>query len=288
MRENSEVFEVYNSEAETWKFQIRPQGKRPNSDRITELRERFTPLLKNDRAPVSLENPKHEFTLIEDFLTIPAENRKIYFGRKIGDGQYLLKSRYNLKDRKYIGNSTMDPELAFIQANLIHAQPNSIILDPFSGTGGLLIPAAHFGSTVIGTEINYMVARGEGKSARQGEKFLTKEQNVALNFKQYNLQKYFCDIIIGDASRHGLWRESARFDAIIADPPYGIREKGRIVGNKVRKEHWTLPSSAHDSHYPEKTIYSLNKVFLDLLNLSAARLAIGGRVAFWFPVLKST
>uniref|UniRef100_A0AC35GVH5 UPF0020 domain-containing protein n=1 Tax=Panagrolaimus sp. PS1159 TaxID=55785 RepID=A0AC35GVH5_9BILA len=162
MRKNSKVFEVYNNEVETWKFQIRPQGKRLNSDTITKLRERFTPLLKNDDAPVSLKNPKHEFSLIEDFLTILAENRKIYFGRKIGDGQYLLKSRYNLKDQKYIGNSTMDPKLAFIQANLIHAQPNSIILDPFSGTGGLLIPAAHFGSTVIGTEINYMVARGCG------------------------------------------------------------------------------------------------------------------------------
>lgn len=37
--------------------------------------------------------------------------------------------------RRYIGNSTMDPELAFIQANLVLSRPGSLVLDPFCGTG---------------------------------------------------------------------------------------------------------------------------------------------------------
>lgn len=81
----------------------------------------------------------------------------------------------------------------------------------------MLIPAAHFGSTVIGSEINYLIARGEGKSARKGEKFLTKDQSIYGNFQQYKLENFFGDVIIGDASTHGLWRSSVRFDAISAD-----------------------------------------------------------------------
>ena len=47
----------------------------------------------------------------------------------------------------------MDPELAFIQANLVQARPNQMILDPFCGTGGLMLPAAHFVSFVLGSEV---------------------------------------------------------------------------------------------------------------------------------------
>lgn len=47
----------------------------------------------------------------------------------------MLKIRYDLKKRIYIGNSTMDPELSFIQANLTHCTSNKLVLDPFCGTG---------------------------------------------------------------------------------------------------------------------------------------------------------
>uniref|UniRef100_A0AC34RG80 Uncharacterized protein n=1 Tax=Panagrolaimus sp. JU765 TaxID=591449 RepID=A0AC34RG80_9BILA len=133
-----------------------------------------------------------------------------------------------------------------------------------------------------------MIARGEGKSARKGEKFLSKDQSVAGNFQQYGLERFLGDIIIGDASRHKVWRPNTRFDAILADPPYGIREKGSKVGNKTRKEHWTLPGSTHEQHFPEKAKYSLNQVFLDLLDLAASKLEINGRIAFWFPVVRDT
>ncbi len=94
---------------------------------------------------------------------------------QIGDGQGALKSRYNLRERCYIGNTTMDPELAFIQANLAGVRPDELVLDPFCGTGreararntchlpgGLLLAAAEFGAFVMGTEINYQIALGIG------------------------------------------------------------------------------------------------------------------------------
>ncbi|VDM47947.1 unnamed protein product [Toxocara canis] len=194
----------------------------------------------------------------------------------------------------------MDPELAFIQANLIKANTGSIVLDPFCGTGkitsfdisgGLLISAAHFGAAVIGTEINYQIARAVGKSSRVGQKFLTADESVAANFVQYGTEDRFMSLIIADASRHQIWarrsgKEDGIFDAIVADPPYGVREKGRKVGNKERKAHWTLPGSEHEVHYPEKTKYALSSVFLDLLDLATCVLVLGGRLSFWFPVFR--
>ncbi|KAE9549135.1 hypothetical protein FO519_007657 [Halicephalobus sp. NKZ332] len=288
MKENPQIFDSFNEEHLSWRFKFRRQGKKTTDEEFVEMRERFTEVMTNVKAPVDLKNPKIEFSLIEDLSTLPETDRRVYFGITLGEGQLNLKTMYNLKDRKYIGNSTMDPELAFIQSNLVQARPNTVLLDPFCGTGGLLIPAAHFGSTVVGTEINYLVARGEGKSARKGEGFLTKDQTVFGNFEQYNLKEKYCDVIIGDASRHGVWRENLRFEAISADPPYGIREKGRKVGNKERKEHWTLPGSVHEQHFPEKTKYDLNQVYLDLMDLAASKLAINGRLAFWFPVIRDT
>jgi tRNA (guanine10-N2)-methyltransferase len=54
---------------------------------------------------------------------------------QIGEGQTHLKTKFALSNRRYIGNSTMDPELAFIQANLALTSPGSLALDPFCGTG---------------------------------------------------------------------------------------------------------------------------------------------------------
>ncbi|KAH7700369.1 Protein Y71F9AL.1 [Aphelenchoides avenae] len=182
----------------------------------------------------------------------------------------------------------MDPELSFIQANLAKVEPGHVVLDPFCGTGGLLIAAAHFGANVLGTEIDYQIARAIGRSSRVGEEFLTDDHSVLANFQQYGLERRFLGILIGDASRHGLWRSSADgyVDAIVADPPYGVREKGRKVGNKKRKAHWTEEGASREVRFPEKTVYNLSSVFLDLLDLSAKLLRIGGRVAFWFPVLR--
>jgi len=53
----------------------------------------------------------------------------------VGVGQTGLKNKFALVSRNYIGNSTMDPELAFIQANLVLASPGSLLIDPFCGTG---------------------------------------------------------------------------------------------------------------------------------------------------------
>lgn len=112
----------------------------------------------------------------------------------------------------------MDPELAFLQSNLTFVKPGQLVLDPFCGTGGLLLPAAHFGAFVLGTEINYQIARAKGTSSRQGEGDLkTGYHSIKANFEQYNLNGQFLSVLLADASQTSLWKTDNFFDAIITD-----------------------------------------------------------------------
>ncbi|KAK0404385.1 hypothetical protein QR680_017433 [Steinernema hermaphroditum] len=283
-------FESFNDPSQSFAFRVRKNGRKADGVYIKTKIKELGRMLPFEKAVVNLDNPTNVFTLIEEFMdkNRTSEPDKIYFGRMIGEGQGSLKAVYNLQERVYIGNTTMDPELAFIQSNIVKAGVGSLVLDPFCGTGGLVLPAAHFGSAVFGTEINYMIAKAKGKSARQGVKYLTEKESLRANFDQYDTTQMFQSLLIADASHHGLWHlqncSSGIFDALIADPPYGVREKCRKVGHKERKEHWTLPSATHDQRFPEKSKYDLCEVFLDLLELAARVLVIGGRVAYWFPV----
>lgn len=46
--------------------------------------------------------------------------------------------RYDLKTRKCIGNTSMDPLLAFIATNVASVSANSVVFDPFVGTGRVI------------------------------------------------------------------------------------------------------------------------------------------------------
>ncbi|CAJ0576801.1 unnamed protein product, partial [Mesorhabditis spiculigera] len=277
----------YDVDDDSWALRVRPFGKKKGVHCVKQARvvAEWLPL---EKAPIDLKTPKNKFVVLEQYASEKdAEPNQLFFGREIGEGQGIRKHHLNLQDRCYIGNTTMDPELAFLQANITAIRSASVVLDPFCGTGGLLLPAAEFGASVIGNEINYMVAHARGKSSRMGKKMLT-DESVRGNFVQYDTEDRFLSLIIADTSRHGIWADRPIFDAIVADPPYGVREKSRKIGPKDRKEHWTLPGTPNDEHqvrFPEKQDYHLDSVFSDLLDLAAQSLVVGGRVSFWFPVV---
>ncbi|VDK51794.1 unnamed protein product [Gongylonema pulchrum] len=112
-------------------------------------------------SQVNLSSPRNVFYVIEEFDSVSLQ--KLYFGKLVGCGQWKLKNHYSLPSRCYIGNTTMDPELSFLQANIAQADNGRLVLDPFCGTGGILLAAAHFGAAVLGSEISYHIARAKGK-----------------------------------------------------------------------------------------------------------------------------
>ncbi|CAO4360692.1 unnamed protein product [Caenorhabditis nigoni] len=280
LKNKPEVIENYDVPDESFALRFFAIGRKKKLDSIERIKM-FLEAVQFNHAPICLISPVNEFYLVEEYDHPTDENpRKIFFGKLLGEGRSELKTKYNLRERCYIGNTTMDPELSFIQANLAMVQPGNLVFDPFVGTGGLILPAAEFGGYVMGTEINYQTARAKGRSSRQGVGERHESESIRANFEQYHTEDKLLSIVIADSSKHAIWSSNAKFDVIVADPPYGVREKARkTVKNKK--------SDANEDYiqYQQKEDYDLEAAFCDLLNLAAMTLVMNGRVSFWYPVI---
>ncbi|KAK9960839.1 hypothetical protein ABG768_008673 [Culter alburnus] len=237
---------------------------------------------------VSLKDPEHIFCLLEDYGSdpndIPEEPFHVYFGRWIADGQRELIRSYSVKKRHFIGNTSMDAGLSFIMANHAKVKADDLVYDPFVGTGSLLVACSHFGAYVCGTDIDYNTIHGIGKASRKNQKWRGPDENIRANLRQYGAESLYVDVMVSDASKP-VWRKNAQFDAIVTDPPYGIRESTRRTGS--HKDIIKPPEDfAGESHVPVSMAYHLSDIFADLLNFAAHHLVLGGRLVYWLPIYR--
>merc|ERR1719254_14434 len=80
--------------------------------------------------------------------------------KKVKGGEKAYFQRYDLSNRAVLGPTTLDNELAFIMANCARVQKGHLALEPFCGTGGLLVALSHFGAHLMGGEIDIRVVKG--------------------------------------------------------------------------------------------------------------------------------
>ena len=65
-------------------------------------------------------------------------------------------TQYSELPREYLGTTSMDPELSLVMANMALVQDGSFVLDPFVGTGSVLITCAHFGAYTVSPMISLL------------------------------------------------------------------------------------------------------------------------------------
>ena len=114
-------------------------------------------------GPINLSSPDEIFRI---FLFYDHDShllKQCFFGRFIASSSRHLLGPYSLKTRPYINTTSMDSELAFLTANLSLAGRGKVFYDPFIGTGSLPIACAHFGSMVLGSDIDGRMLRGSDK-----------------------------------------------------------------------------------------------------------------------------
>ncbi|XVF01752.1 hypothetical protein REPUB_Repub04eG0116200 [Reevesia pubescens] len=238
------------------------------------------------KGRVKLKNPDHNYWLMEtdDNATNnglpPVVQRRIFFGREVGGADRKLIPTYQLKSRTYLGPTAMDAEMAFLMANQAQAAPGKLVFDPFVGTGSILVSAAHFGAMTMGADIDIRVVRdGRGPDC-----------NVWSNFKQYGLPMPIA--LLRADNNLPPWRPGLKevFDAIICDPPYGVRAGGRKSGGRKLLKGvvgpYTVPDDKRADHIPSTAAYSLVECVHDLLDLAARMLVMDGRLVFFYPVLR--
>ena len=155
----------------------------------------------NKAAPevmVNLEDPSI-------FIRTILRDGKVIVGQRIG--KISKKHFFNLKPHKrpFFYPGSMSPKLARCMVNLTRIKKGQTLLDPFCGTGGILIEAGIIGARVIGTDIDYKMVKGTQK-----------------NLEHCGISDY--QVFREDARKLEL---PGKVDSIVTDPPYGISASTR-------------------------------------------------------------
>lgn len=281
-------------EDRTWKITIHTLGSSYTREEQKGMRAQFSFLAFP--GSVQMKNPHDEFLLIREveldgkggaiYPRHSGENREIisendarpplgcYFGRVLGRGRNWRGDleQYSLKKRSYLGPTSMDSELSLIMTNLAQVKKGCFAFDPFVGTGSILLTAALKGAYVFGTDIDLRVLRGRSET-----------ENILSNFSQYGLPPP--ELVRSDNAiyhRH-FRRHLPLFDAIVTDPPYGIRAGARKSGSRKAGEVRPILDEHRHDHIAQTKPYVVSDVMSDLLNVAAMTLRMGGRLCYVIP-----
>jgi len=142
---------------------------------------------------VDLENPDIEIrTIITD--------QKIYVGTKIMEIDRSQYEKRKVQNRPFFLPISLHPKIARAFVNISEINEDKLLLDPFCGTGGMLLEAGILGAKIIGSDIEEKMIEGCKKT---------------LDFFNINNYKLFCCDI------NDINKQIDRVDAVVTDFPYG-------------------------------------------------------------------
>ncbi|KZT29058.1 tRNA guanosine-2'-O-methyltransferase [Neolentinus lepideus HHB14362 ss-1] len=204
---------------------------------------------------------------------------RVWFGRLIEEGSARpLVGKFDVKKRVYYGNTSMEAEISLLMANQSLASPGKVIYDPFMGTGSMAYTTAYFGAQVFGSDIDGRQMRGKGD-----------QPGIIRAASQYGVSSRILGLCTFDVT-HNPWRCGELFDAIITDPPYGVRAGAKRLGRKKCRPN--LPPSTLTSvrdpdqpYIPPTKPYELAELARDLVLLGRYLLKPRGRLVFFLPTV---
>ncbi|KAL5524093.1 hypothetical protein ACEPAG_8266 [Sanghuangporus baumii] len=240
------------------------------------------------RGPIDLKNPELSLGVFEEHADpekCDSRLLQIYFGRLIAEGKARsLVQTFNVKKRTYFGNTSMEAEISLLMANQTLAAPGKFIYDPFIGTGSLAYTVAHFGAFVFGSDIDGRQMRGKKTPSETG---------ILRAAAQYGVAERIIDLCTYDITRNPL-RCGGLFDAIITDPPYGVRagakrlgwkSTNKKAGREPKPEYEEAQRKALIGYVPPMQPYELSELVSDLVQWARYLLRPGGRLVFFLPTV---
>ncbi|KAG4300947.1 hypothetical protein PCK1_002646 [Pneumocystis canis] len=233
---------------DSYKFVIKSVNKSHSMEYQMNLINSFSYL--DFEGPVSMNHPDQIYAVLEEWSTgISPSLLHIYIGRLVAISSRHIIGQFDLKKRRYIGNTSMDAELSLIAANQALADKGKLVYDPFVGTGSFLFACAYYGAIILGSDIDGRLLRGRnGKS-------------IQSNLDQYDLTSKFLDVFIMDFGHLAL-RSDFLLDAIICDP---------------------LNNGRKNDYIPPMKPYQFDDMIKDLMKFASEHLSTQGRLVFWIP-----
>ncbi len=143
-------------------------------------------------SKVNLSDPDIEIRVIV--------SNRCHIGRRMAKIDRSSFEARKVQFRPYFSPVSLHPRLARALVNLTRVRKGQTLLDPFCGTGGVLIEASMIGVRPIGSDIDDRMVKGCGEN---------------LSSLDIDDAELFCTDISGIAEVVG------KVDAIATDPPYG-------------------------------------------------------------------
>ena len=170
-------------------IKYRNRSKNVDSQKIVRT---LANIYSKDRKVV-LDNPDVEIrALITD--------NKVYVGVKKSVVDRAQFEKRKIQNRPFFSPITLHPRLARTLVNLSAVGKNQVLLDPFCGTGGILLEAGLIGVNVIGSDIEEKMIKGSRET---------------LDF--YGVKNY--DLFCADVGN--LNKLVNKVDVVVTDLPYG-------------------------------------------------------------------
>ena len=179
-------------------------------------------LEKCDSIKVKLNNPNSLVRLVafEDVIYVAIEKYHL-------DKKHFEDIKPHKRPFFYPGS--MSPKLARCMVNLSRVKAGQLVLDPFCGTGGILIEAGLIGCRVAGSDVNWKMKNG-----------------TAINLEYCGIKDYRTFHL--DVRELKMYEKVA---GVVTDPPYGISTStGDIDGDDIFKEffHAIYDNMADDAY----------------------------------------
>ena len=152
----------------------------------------------NNDNQVDLENP-------DETIRVYIREDEYVIAKLVEDINRSLFEKRKNQNRPFSSPVSLDPALARVLVNLTETAPGGVILDPFCGTGGILIEAGLCGIDVYGTDMQEEMVEG------------TRE-----NLEEYGVIRHSIEQAEIEEVPQVFDR---KFDAVVADLPYGKASK---------------------------------------------------------------
>ncbi|MBD3262967.1 methyltransferase domain-containing protein [Candidatus Woesearchaeota archaeon] len=180
------------------------------------------------KPSVDLENPKTTVYVVGNQIT------KLIWEKK--------KNRFNgrqPKQKPVFHPTSLKPKWARLIINLSRCKESCVLLDPFCGTGSVLIEAAIIGCKAIGSDLDKRMIKGAKKNLKHYG------LHAKVQSKQSFAGSHHKVVLVKQANALELEKHYKKnsIDAIATDPPYG--RSSRIGAKNIRELYEGFLKSAH-------------------------------------------
>lgn len=215
-------------------FAVRVKRFNTEIDTVATERRSGTLILENcENIKVNLSKPKTLIRVVAHQNDIYVAIERIKLNKK-----HFEDSKPHKRPFFYPGS--MNPKLARCMVNLSRIKEGQLLLDPFCGTGGILIEAGLIGCKVVGSDVYWKMKNG-----------------TSINLDYYGITDYRTFNL--DVRELKMYE---KVDSVVTDPPYGISTStGDISGDDIFREFF---KSIYDNMKDEAHLCMASPHYVDL------------------------